>query len=84
MAEPRSSPYVWVTWLTKLLAGEESCRWKFWFKANNTFEKTPSDFDLAKWTAEHTQLMNVRAEELRADGYAVYLEGQNAFRMKGK
>ena len=48
------------------------------------FERKPSDFNSAKWTAEHTQLVNARAERLRADGYAVYLEGQNEFRLKGR
>lgn len=83
MAQPRSGTYVWVSWLTKQMAGEESCRWKLWFKANNTFTKMPSDFDLAKWTAEHTQLLHSRAEQLRAQGYEVYLEGQNDFRLQG-
>jgi len=83
MAQPRSGTYVWVSWLTKQMAGEESCRWRLWFKANNKFDKMPSDFDLAKWTADHTQLLHSRADHLRADGYAVYLEGQNDFRLKG-
>ena len=83
MAEPRSSTYVWVTWLTKQMAGEESCRWKLWFRANHSYAKLPSDFDLARWTAEHTQLLHARAAELRAQGHAVYLEGQNEFKLKG-
>lgn len=83
MAEPRSNPYVWVTWLTKQLAGEDSCRWKLWFRANHTYGRAPSDFDLARWTADHTQLLNTQADELRDQGYAVYLEGQNEFRLRG-
>jgi len=83
MAEPRSNPYVWATWLTKQMAGEESCRWKLWFRAHHTYDRLPSDFDLARWTAEHTQLLHARADELREQGYAVYLEGQNDFRLKG-
>ncbi len=27
MPEARTDPYIWVTWLTKLLAGENSCEW---------------------------------------------------------
>ncbi len=83
MSAPRSNPYVYVTWLTKQMAGEESCRWKLWFKAHNTYAKAPSDFDLARWTAEHTQVLHARADELREQGYAVYLEGQNDFKLKG-
>ena len=84
MAHPRSDTYVWVSWLTRQMAGEEACRWKLWFRANNTFDKVPSDFDLARWTADHTQLLHARADELRAQGYSVYLEGQNDFRLKGR
>jgi len=83
MAEPRSNPYVWATWLTRQIAGEESCRWKLWFRANHTYDRIPTDFDLARWTADHTRLLHDRAGELRAQGYAVYLEGQNEFRLKG-
>lgn len=40
MAMARNSPYVWVTWLTKILAGEQSCEWASWFKAHyQDFEK---------------------------------------------
>ena len=83
MAAPRTNPYVWVTWLTKQLAGEDSCRWKLWFRANHTYDRVPGDFDLARWTADHTQLLSAQAAELRDQGYAVYLEGQNDFRLKG-
>jgi len=82
-ARQRPVPYVWVSWLTKPLVGEETCRWRLWFKAHNKFDKVPSDFDLARWTADHTQLVNSRADQLRADGYAVFLEGQNDFVVTG-
>lgn len=84
MATKRSGAYVWVTWITKLLAGEDSCLWKMWFKANNKYDKVPSDFDLTKWTADHTALLERRADELRADGYTVYIEDQNSFRLEGQ
>ena len=28
----RQSPYIWFTWLTKLMAGEAQCEWASWFK----------------------------------------------------
>ena len=32
MAERRrDEPYIWVTWLTRLLVGENSCEWAVWF-----------------------------------------------------
>lgn len=84
MGDPRSSPYIYVTWLTKLLAGEEQCQWKSWFKAHYRWEKPLSDFDLAQWTANHTQMLQARAAVMRKEGYAVYIEGQNDFRLQGK
>ena len=36
MAKPRSGgPYIWVTLLSKLLAGDESCEYAGWFKAQH-------------------------------------------------
>ena len=36
MARTRETgPYVWVTWASKLLAGDASCEWASWFKAQH-------------------------------------------------
>ena len=80
-AVPRRTPYVYVTWVTKLLAGEASCEFAAWFKAHYQHEKLPSDFNLAQWKAEHAELVRRTAETLRADGYRVSVEDQNAFRV---
>jgi hypothetical protein len=84
MAVERESPYIWVTWLTKLMAGESQCKWASWFKAHNTYEKLPSDFDLAKWTAQHNDLLQNRRTELELQGFSVYVEDQNSFKIVGK
>jgi CRISPR/Cas system-associated exonuclease Cas4 (RecB family) len=43
-AEPlRKRPYVWPTWVTKLLAGEDRCWWKAWYKATHKYEKRPDE-----------------------------------------
>ena len=34
MAQRRQHPYVWATWLPRLLTGENSCEWAIWFKAH--------------------------------------------------
>ena len=81
---PRQSPYVWTTWVTKPMAAEQQCLYSSWFKAHFTYDKLPSDFDLAKWTAEHGEMVAARAEALQAEGYTVFLEDQNAFRVRGK
>lgn len=85
MAGPRDSVYVWVTWLTGVLAGDDHCVWQPWYKAHHTYDKRhDSTFDLAKWKADHGLLVRARAEEMRADGYAVKLEGQNKFTLAGR
>ena len=81
---PRPSPYVWTTWLTKPMAAEQQCLFSSWFKAHFTYEKLPSGFNLAKWSAEHGEMVAVRAKALGAEGYTVYLEDQNSFRVRGK
>ena len=77
------NPYVWASWITRLITGEESCQWKLWFKSHHTYDKTPSDFDQVTWVTHHTTLLRSRAEELREEGYQVFLEDQNSFRLEG-
>ncbi len=84
MATPRQEPYVWVTWISKLLAGESQCEWAAWFRAHHQYERLSSDFDVASWTAEHTALVRDRVASLKADGYDVWVENQNAFRLRGE
>jgi len=48
MGQRRDMPYIWITWLTKLLVGENSCEWAAWFRANHecrSYDKVPSPFD---------------------------------------
>src|SRR6185295_17362145 len=43
-------PYVWVTWLTKILAGEGQCLYQPWLKAHFRYDKRPdTTFNLAGW-----------------------------------
>ena len=85
VAEPRQSPYIWVTWLTKLLVGENSCEWASWFKAQHegwSWDKVPSTFDLAKWTMDHTALLGRVRADLEGQGYTVFEENQNQFTLR--
>jgi|SRR6185295_19445006 len=78
-------PYVWVTWLTKILAGEGQCLYQPWLKAHFRYDKRPdTTFNLAAWTTEHDALVQTRAAELRLEGWVVTLERQNAFQLFGK
>lgn len=84
MTTERREPYLWVTWLTKILAGEQSCEWATWFKAHfSDYEKQPRSTDLVAWTARHGEMVRKRADELRGEGYEVFVEDQNKFTMKG-
>ena len=61
MATPREYPYIWATWLPRLLTGENSCEWAVWFKAHHqNWTRTPSEFNQAQWMLNHTALLNRR------------------------
>ena len=85
MTVSRSSPYMYATWPTKYLTGEKSCLWACWFKAHHQgYEKAPSDFDLVRWQAEHTVLVNSLANDLEKQGCRVWIEHQNSFRIESR
>jgi len=83
----RSSPYIWPTWLTKLIAGEEKCWYKSWWKATRKYTKKEdpgrADF-LREWTAKHDALTNTRARRMKKDGWSVKVEDEGEFNLKGK
>lgn len=80
----RPEPYVWVSWITKLLAGESSCVWSAWFRAHFQTAKVPNGFDMAAWQMEHAALLRKTATDHEQDEFTVYTEGQNLFALKGK
>lgn len=77
-------PYFWVTWLTSILAGEAHCEYAPWFRSRFKYDKQPRDFNLDAWQLEHTALITETVKTLKADGWTVTLEHQNAFRLTGK
>lgn len=85
MPQPREHPYVWATWLARLLAGDAHCQWAGWFRAHyRDWTKPPSDFDNAKWMLDHTALVNKERESRESLGYTVNVENQNSFRLRGR
>ena len=81
----RDFPYIWATWLTRLLTGENSCEWAAWFKANyQDWTKPPSAFDQSEWMLHHTALLNEPKEQWQKSGYTVSVENQNIFRLRGR
>ena len=85
MATPREYPYIWATWLPRLLTGENSCEWAVWFKAHHQdWTRTPSEFNQAEWMLNRTSLLNEQKTQWEARGQHVYVEGQNSFRLRGQ
>ena len=85
MAQRRKHPYLWVTWLPRLLTGENSCEWAVWFKAHHQdWTRTPSEFNQAEWMLNRTSLLNEQKTQWEARGQDVYVEGQNSFRLRGQ
>lgn len=35
MTRKREGPYVWATWLSRMMVGEACCQWAPWFKTHN-------------------------------------------------
>ena len=78
----RDGPYIWITWLTKLLVGDNSCEWASWFKAQHdgkSWTRAERVGNLARWQIGHTDMLKRKAQELREQGYEVTYEGQNQF-----
>ena len=85
MPQRRDHPYIWATWLPKLLTGENSCEWAIWFKAHyRGWDKPLSDFNQADWLARHTKMLNEQRDQWTQRGYEVRVENQNAFRLRGQ
>ena len=85
MPQRREHPYIWATWLPRLLTGENSCEWAVWFKAHHqNWERVPSDFDQAKWMLDHTALLNERIANWTVGGHDVETEAQNRFELHGR
>ena len=84
-AAQRAFPYIWTTWLTKLLTGESSCEFAAWFRAHHQgWERPPNDFNFAQWQLDHTALLSDTRRKFEDSGYDVRVKAQNAFRLQGR
>ena len=84
MAEARTGPYIWTTWLSRLLVGDFSCEWAAWFRAHHkNYAKTHGGFDMAKWRISHTALLNETRDKIEREGRSVLEESQNYFILRG-
>ena len=85
LAQRREHPYIWATWLPRLLTGENSCEWAVWFKAHyQNWTRTPSEFNQTEWMLNHTALLNKRKANWKHGGFDVNIEGQNNFELHGR
>lgn len=76
-------PYIYATWLAKLLGGHQ-CLWSAWFKAHYRYDRYETQaMDLQQWNRDHNELMRRRRAELEREGYTVTVEEQNAFSLEG-
>ena len=83
MRRRRDENYLYVTWLSRLMSGENQCAWGPWFKAHfEGYEKAPSDFQVATWQMEHNDLLQSLAAERRALGETCFRERQNRFTVR--
>jgi hypothetical protein len=58
MTYAKRKPSLWVTWVARELAGEQTCAWATWFKAHfGGYHKVSSGFDEAEWRMAHTELL---------------------------
>ena len=83
MLTERRNPYIWVTWLSPLLQGSQSCEWAVWLKAHYTYDKLTNDFDFDPWQRRHTELLTETTRELMENDQVVTIEGENSFNLKG-
>lgn len=82
----REHPYIWVTWMPRLLSGNHHCEWASWFKAQHdgkTWRRAHRDFEPTLWALNHKALLREERKRLEADGATVRVERQNLFRLRG-
>lgn len=83
MTRQRDGVYVWVTWLSRLMAGDVQCHWASWFRSHYTaYTKAPSDFQLATWTVEHNKCLDVLCKECSTKSLTYFKENQNNFTVR--
>jgi hypothetical protein len=64
-AVPRPSPYINVSWLARIMAGDP-CHWQRWFLVYNRLTTRAREFDGSEWTVRHTRLLTDLSNEILA------------------
>ena len=77
--------YMWVTWLSGLLAGSDVCEWAAWYRTHFRYAKLQrEDGDLDSWKIQHDNMVRARVAALRGNGYVVDVEEDNEFKLEGQ
>ena len=75
MAVPRLAPYIWASWLAKVMAGETSCLWSPWFRTHNRLiDRHGGPPDLVEWTMMHARMLTDLTRDLARPGLRLYRE----------
>jgi hypothetical protein len=82
MANKPDSPYVWASWLPRLMVGDTSHDWFIPHMANYHYDAAPADTDFSDYRINHTRLLRELADECEASGARVTIEDQNTFRYR--
>ena len=84
MPQREIHPYIWTTWLPRLLTGESSCEWSVVVQGPlPELGEAASDFDQTEWLMRHTALLNEQKAQRAGNRRRVYVEAQNIFRLHG-
>ena len=79
-----SGPFIYPSWIPRLLIGVDHCEFKIWFQSHHdgsTWTRVASNFDSVAYNLRHTDLMKRCARQYEERGYKVTLETQNEFRL---
>lgn len=79
-AKKRFKSYARVEQISKLLAKEKMCNFSVWLPTQYQFKKAASNYDIS----EHNEMVIKRASQLQAEGFTVYVENANSFKVEGK
>jgi hypothetical protein len=68
-------PEFWVTWIAKLLVGDQPCHFEAWVKGHYRIKKSLKDSaQLAQWRTQHTALLDEAVCIYRAEGWRCSVE----------
>jgi hypothetical protein len=83
-AVQRPAPFIWVSWLAKVMSGRVSCDWQYWFQTHHRLlSKHPSSFDAVSWQISHTRLLSEVKHEFLSAGLRPHIEFNLDFALPG-